>query len=78
MNLFTILVELWYYGSRNLCSKKDSFSEHPDGRCYKETTLTLLNNNAGPSQYVRIGKTMVLLGFYRMECVVGSDGRPIM
>ena len=40
--------------------------------------LTLLNNNAGPSQYVRIGKTMVLLGFYRMECVVGSDGRPII
>ena len=28
MNLFTILVELWYYDSRNLCSKKGSFSEH--------------------------------------------------
>ena len=40
--------------------------------------LTLLNNNAGPSQYVRIGKTMVLPGFYRMEFVGGSDGRPVM
>jgi hypothetical protein len=33
MNLFTILVELWYYDSQNLCSKKGSFSEHLYGRC---------------------------------------------
>ena len=28
MNLFTSLVELWLYDSRNLCSKKDSLFEH--------------------------------------------------
>ena len=33
MNLFTILVELWHYDSRNLCSKKGSFSEHLYGQC---------------------------------------------
>ena len=33
MSLFTILVELWYYDSWNLCSKKGSFSEHLYGQC---------------------------------------------
>ena len=32
-NLFTILVEIWCYDSRNLCSKKGSFSEHLYGWC---------------------------------------------
>ena len=33
INLFIILVELWYYDSRNLCAKKVSFSEYLYGRC---------------------------------------------
>ena len=39
MNLFTTLVELWNYDSRNLCIKKGSFFKHLYGPPYVMAAL---------------------------------------
>ena len=41
MNIFTTLVELWNYDSRNLISKKDSFFEQLYGPYYLVVALAI-------------------------------------